>query len=178
LGWEIGVDQKIGDRHIIEVTGFRNLIDEAINSYAFPSPINLPGRTTTDGVELGVRGHWFENIVNYRVAWTWLHKSLADQPRNAATASLDWKATEKSLIGIGATHMASHSWGGDNDQIDAYTVARIYGSYQVAEKVKLHVRVENFLNEDYELYGGSTAWAQPLIKGAGTGVYAGVTIDW
>jgi outer membrane cobalamin receptor len=178
LGWEIGLDQKIGDRHIVEVTGFRNLIDAAIQSYAFPSPINLPGKTTTDGVELGVRGHWFENIVNYRVAWTWLHKSLDDQPRNAATASLDWKATEKSLIGIGATHMASHSWGEDNDLIDAYTVARIYGSYQVTENVKLHARVENVLNEDYELYGGSTRWLAPLVKGAGTGVYAGVTIDW
>jgi outer membrane cobalamin receptor len=175
-GWEIGIDQKIGDRHIIEVTGFRNLIDEAIDSYAFPSPMNVPGKTTTDGVEIGVRGHWLENIINYRVAWTWLHESLSDQPRNAATASLDWKATEKSLIGLGATHLASHSWGGD--PIDAYTVARIYGSYQVAEKVKFHARVENVLNEDYELYGGNSAFGAPLIKGAGAGVYAGVTIDW
>ena len=172
LGWEIGVDQKIGDRHVIEVTGFRNLIDEAIDSYAFPSPMNVPGKTTTDGVELGVRGHWFENIINYRVAWTWLHESLADQPRNAATASLDWKATEKSLIGIGATHLASHSWGGD--PIDAYTVARFYGSYQVTEKVKFHARVENAFDADYEL---SNFYGDP-IKGAGAGVYAGVTIDW
>ena len=171
-GWEIGIDQKIGDRHIIEVTGFRNLIDEAIDSYALPSPMNVPGKTTTDGVELGVRGHWFENIINYRVAWTWLHESLSDQPRNAATASLDWKATEKSLIGIGATHLASHSWGGD--PIDAYTVARFYGSYQLTEKVKLHARVENAFDADYEL----SNFSGDPIKGAGAGVYAGVTIDW
>jgi outer membrane receptor protein involved in Fe transport len=117
-----------------------------------------------------------EETVSYRAAWTWLHESLSDQPRNAATASLDWKATEKSLIGLGATHLASHSWGGD--PIVAYTVARFYGSYQVTEKVKFHARAENVLNEDYELYGGNSAFDAPLIKGAGTGVYAGVTIDW
>ena len=42
LGWEFGIDQKIGAHHSIEVTWFRNLIDEAIDSYAYPSPVNLP----------------------------------------------------------------------------------------------------------------------------------------
>ncbi len=119
-----------------------------------------------------MRGAGLDETISYRVAWTWLHESLADQPRNAATASLDWKATEKSLIGIGATHLASHSWGGD--PINAYTVTRFYGSYQVTEKVKLHARVENAFDADYEL---SNFYGDP-IKGAGAGVYAGVTIDW
>jgi iron complex outermembrane receptor protein len=179
MGWDVGMEQKIGSAHTIEAVCFFNKIEDAIDSYFNPSgdkktytAVNLPGTTRTNGTEFAVRGAAAEDAVSYRVAWTWLHDSIKDQPRNAATASLDWKATEKSLIGIGATNLASHSWGGD--PIDAYTVARFYGSYQVTEKVKLHARVENAFDANYELsnfYGD-------IIKGTGAGVYAGVTIDW
>jgi outer membrane cobalamin receptor len=169
-GWDIGITHKILG-HQLEATWFENHIQDQIQSFPTP-PVNLAGETRTQGAEFALRGAALEEAVSYRVAWTWLHESLSDQPRNAATASLDWKATEKSLIGIGATHLASHSWGGD--PIDAYTVARFYGSYQLTEKVKLNARVENAFDADYEL---SNFFGDP-IKGAGAGVYAGVTIDW
>ena len=169
-GWDIGITHKILG-HQLEATWFENHIQDQIQSFPTP-PVNLAGETRTQGAEFALRGAALEEAVSYRVAWTWLHESLSDQPRNAATASLDWKATEKSLIGIGATHLARHSWGGD--PIDAYTVARFYGSYQLTEKVKLNARVENAFDADYEL---SNFYGDP-IKGAGAGVYAGVTIDW
>jgi vitamin B12 transporter len=172
LGWEFGIDQKISDHHSIEVTWFRNLIDEAIDSYAYPSPVNLPGKTATDGIELGLRGGWLDNSLSYRVAWTWLHQSLSDQPRNAATAAFDWKPTDKALLGIGATYLSDHSWGGD--PLESYTLFRIHGSYQLSDKVKLHARVENLFDEGYELYSGYGS----TIEGAGTGFYAGLTFDW
>jgi outer membrane cobalamin receptor len=169
-GWDIGITHKILG-HQLEATWFENHIQDQIQSFPTP-PVNLVGQTRTQGAEFAVCGAGQDETISYRVAWTWLHESLKDQPRNAATASLDWKATEKSLIGIGATHLASHSWGGD--PIDAYTVARFYGSYQVTEKVKLHARVENAFDADYEL---SNFYGDP-IKGTGAGVYASVTIDW
>jgi outer membrane cobalamin receptor len=169
-GWDIGITHKILG-HQLEATWFENHIQDQIQSFPTP-PVNLAGETRTQGAEFALRGAALEEAVSYRVAWTWLHESLSDQPRNAATASLDWKATEKSLIGIGATHLARHSWGGD--PIGAYTVARFYGSYQLTEKVKLNARVENAFDADYEL---SNFYGDP-IKGAGAGVYAGVTIDW
>lgn len=179
IGWDIGVEQKIGGHHTLEATWFSNRIEDAIESYANPSgdhttytAVNLPGRTTTDGLELGLRGSCMDDTLSYRLAWTWLHESLADQPHHAVTASLDWKPTPKALVGIGATHLSDHSWGGD--PIDSYTVARVFASYQVTDRVKLHARVENVLNEDYQLssFGGTA------VEGAGTGLYAGITIDW
>jgi outer membrane cobalamin receptor len=169
-GWDIGITHKILG-HQLEATWFENHIQDQIQSFPTP-PVNLAGETRTQGAEFALRGAALEEAVSYRVAWTWLHESLSDQPRNAATASLDWKATEKSLIGIGATHLASHSWGGD--PIDAYTVARFYGSYQLTEKVKLNARVENAFDADYEL---SNFYGDP-IKGTGAGIYAGVSVDW
>ncbi len=172
LGWEAGVEQKIGSHHTAELTYFHNQITDHIQtSWSAPS-VNIPGKSDTDGTEFAVRGDWFDGVLSYRLAWTWLHQSLKDQPRNAATASLDWKPTPKILLGIGAAHLSDHSWGGD--ALDAYTVARIYGTYQITDKVKLLARVENLFNENYELF--STSYG--AIKGSGTGFYAGVTMDW
>jgi outer membrane cobalamin receptor len=174
-GWDIGITQKMLGLDL-EATWFENHIkNEIFSDYMNPS-VNIAGQTRTQGAEFAVRGAAVEETVSYRVAWTWLHESLDDQPRNAATASLDWKATEKSLIGIGATHLASHSWGGN--AINAYTIARFYGSYQVTEKVKLHARVENAFDADYELGNFGDAPFNDTIKGTGAGVYAGVTVDW
>jgi hypothetical protein len=44
--------------------------------------------------------------------------------------------------------------------------------------VKLHARVENVLNENYQLYGGISSYSSPPVQGAGTGLYAGITVDW
>ena len=178
VGWDLGIEQKIGERHVLEVTWFSNRIEDAIDSYFDPegdytyTAENLPGKTTTDGLELGLRGDWLDNALSYRLAWTYLHQSLSYQPRNAATAALDWKPVDKALIGIGATHLSGHSWGGD--PLESYTLFRIHGSYQVTDRVKLHARVENLFDEGYELYSGYGS----TIEGAGTGFYAGLTIDW
>ncbi len=171
IGWDFSVGQKIGTHHTAELTWFHNRITDQIQSFPTP-PVNVSGDTSTEGLEFGIHGSWLDDALNYRLAWTYLHESLSDQPRNAATASLDWKPTAKSLIGIGATHLSAHSWGGD--PLSAYTVARIYGSYQLTEKVRLIGRVENAFDANYQLasFFGTT------VQGSGTGVYAGITVDW
>ena len=172
LGWDLGIEQKIGAHHTLEATWFNNRISDQIVGYA--APRNVTGDSTTDGLELGLRGAWLNNTLSYRLAWTYLHASLqgAGLPRNAATASLDWKPTPKALLGIGATHLSDHSWTGS--PLDAYTIARIYGSYQLTDSVKIHARLENAFDANYQLFNG---WGA-VYQGAGTGLYAGVTVDW
>lgn len=178
IGWDVGVEQGIGDHHTLEVTWFSNHIKDAIESYYDPdgdfvySSTNLDGTTVTDGLEVGLRGDWLDRTLNYRVAWTYLHESLSGQPRNATTADLNWKATDKALVGTGFTALSSHSWGGD--PIDGYALFRLYGSYQITETVKLHARAENLLGANYQLasYNGS------VVEGSGAAVYAGLTVDW
>jgi vitamin B12 transporter len=171
IGWDFGIEQKIGNHHMAEATWFHNKITDQIQSFPTP-PVNVPGDSITDGFEVGLRGAWLENTLSYRIAWTYLHQNLGDQPRNAVTASLDWKPTPKALVGIGTTGLSDHSWGGA--PLGSYFLVRIHGSYQVTDTVKLFARIENALDEDYELsnFYGTT------IKGAGTGLYAGLTVDW
>lgn len=171
-GWDIGFSQEICGNHHIEFAYFRNKITDRIQTSFGSPPQNVSGDTRTEGVELGLRGSFLEGAIGYRAAWTHLSKSMSDQPRDAATASIDWKPTDKSLVGVGATHFSDHSWGGD--PIEGYTVARVYGSYQLTDNVKLHARLENAFDEEYEL----SSFYGTVAEGAGRGVYAGITFDW
>ncbi|MES2996663.1 MAG: TonB-dependent receptor [Verrucomicrobiota bacterium] len=171
VGWDVGIAQEFLENHAFELTWFHNDVDDRIQSFPAP-PVNVSGTTETNGLEAGVRGEWENPAVRYQIAWTWLHESFSDQPRNAITGVLDWRPVDKALVGIGATHLASRSWGGT--PVDAYTVARLFGSYELTDRVKLHARVENLLGENYEIsnFFGS------IQQGAGTGVYGGITVDW
>lgn len=172
LGWDLGIEQKIAPHHRIQVTVFQNTIEDRIDSFADPMPVNLTGESQTEGVECSMSGRFFHEDWRYRIAWTYLPKSLSDQPRHHINAGLDWQAREKLLLGIGVNSLSDHSWGGS--PIDSYFVARLHASYQVRESIRLHARWENFTNEDYllsDFFGDAT-------PAAGSAIYCGVTIDW
>ena len=107
------------------------------------------------------------------------HVDLGERQRLAiATHALDAAVVirgvelEPTLVGIGATALSDHSWGGN--PIDGYALVRIYGSYQLTDCVKLHGRVENLFNRNYEL----SNFSGTIVDGAGTGLFAGITVDW
>lgn len=166
IGWDIGVEQGIANDYRVSMTYFENSIENRVRSFPTP-PVNLPGETPTRGLEFAADGPLWENV-NMRLAWTWLGASLQDQPDNTATASLDWRPTEKLLLGCGASYVDERSYGGA--PLDSYLLLRIHGSYIVSENLTLHARIENLADEGYEL----SRFGVP-IRGAGFGAFAGLT---
>lgn len=169
IGWDIGVEQNLGGDHSVSVTYFENSIENRIRSNPTP-PVNLPGDTPTRGIEFAAKGDLSE-CVGYRVAWTWLGASLQDQPENTGSASLDWRPSEKLLLGCGAVYVDERSYGGA--PMASYMLLRIHGSYEVSENITIHARVENLADQDYEL-----SWFGNPIKGAGFGVFGGLTMTF
>lgn len=169
IGWDFGIEQSIGENHRLSATWFENSIEDRIRSFPTP-PVNLPGDTPTRGLELAVDGALSESLA-YRLSWTWLGASLQDQPDHTATASIDWRPSEKLLLGIGAAYVAERSYGGG--PLDDYLLLRLYGSFEFTENVSLHARIENLADEDYEL----SRFGNP-IKGAGLGVFGGLTVTF
>jgi vitamin B12 transporter len=169
IGWDAEIEQRVGENHMVSATWFENSIDSRIQSFPTP-PVNLPGETPTRGLEFALNGALGESV-SYRVAWTWLGASLQDQPDNTATASIDWRASENFLLGIGATYVDERSYGGG--PLDDYLLLRLYGSYEIRENLTLHARVENLRDDAYELSRFGTP-----IQGAGLGFFAGVTAEF
>lgn len=170
-GWDLGLAKSLGKNHEIEITWFENRIDDRIQTFPTP-PQNIPGATKTRGIEAGVRGSWLEGNLIHHIAWTWTDASLAGLPRNAVNASLDWKPDANTLIGIGAQHFSSRTWGGN--PLAGATVTRIHASRQLTENLRLLARVENLFGERYEL----SDFFGNVVEGGGTGYYLGLTASW
>ena len=109
IGWDLGLEKEWLPGHQIGVTFFQNNIEDRIQSFPTP-PVNLPGTTRAEGVEAGLNGAFCEGQWRYRLAWTMLEHSLADQPRNSGTASLDWRPDDRWLLGAGAFYLSERSW--------------------------------------------------------------------
>ena len=170
IGWDFGVEQRVGENHMVSATWFENSIANRIRSSPTP-PVNLPSDTPTCGLEFALNGALGEHL-SYRIAWTWLGASLDDQPKNTATSSIDWQPTEKLLLGFGASYVDERSYGGA--PLDDYLLLRLYGSYELRETVSLHARIENLADESYELSNFNSL----RIPGAGLGFFTGVTVEF
>lgn len=171
LGWDLGIEQQLGENHLLAITWFENSIEDRIQSFPTP-PVNLPGETPARGLETALAGSWCGGRYGYRLAWTWLDESLQDQPEHTATASLDWRPLEKLSFGVGVTYVDERSYGGE--PLDDYLLLRIHGSYRIHKHLTIHARIENLADQDYQLsnIGGT------VVEGAGLGAYAGITASF
>jgi len=174
IGWDIGVEQRYLENHMVSVSYFHNHLKNAIDrtpTFGVPAlpPVNLNGSSETNGVEIGFDGAFLEEILVYRLAWTYLDHSVNDQPKNFANASLEWNPVGKLTVGVGATYLDDRSYGGQT--INSSIIGRVYGRYQVNKTLTLHARIENVNDEEYEIFDSGFGTTQ----GPGLGVFAGLT---
>jgi vitamin B12 transporter len=176
IGWDIGLEKEWLKNHHVGVTWFSNAIEDQIfNSFAFPPvpPVNVGGTSHTEGLESALHGSFLDGEWSYRLAWTVLTMSLRDQPRHSGSASIDWRPTDKWLLGAGGFYLDKRGWGGQ--RVDDAFVARVYGEYQLTKQVRLTGRLENVFNShwEYSRFGFSGP-----VEAPGFGAFAGVKIDW
>lgn len=171
LGWDFGLEQTYLKDHQASLTWFSNDIENAIKNYPTP-PVNLPGTTPTRGIEAALNGSWDRGVIGYGLAWTWLDRSLKDQPKHVLNGHLDWKPLEDWTFGVGASYVDDRSWGGS--PLDDYFTVRTYAAWQATKNLRLHVRLENLTNENYDL----SSFYGTTVKGAGFGVFTGATLTF
>jgi len=174
LGWDIGVEQEYNKDHSVSLSYFHNHLENAIDrspTFGFPAlpPVNRIGNSETNGVEIGLDGAFLDGGIVYRVAWTYLHQSVNDQPDNFANATLEWSPLEKLSLGIGVTYLDERSYGGQ--KVNSSIIGRVYGRYQLNEAFALHARIENVNDEEYDLFNSGFGTTQ----GPGLGLFAGLT---
>ena len=178
LGADLGIERRLGRDAALSATVFHNSIRDRIR-YDFGGPpswlgqsVNTPGTTETQGVEVAARGAWLHDRVTGRLTWTYLDRSLREQPRHNANAAVEVKATGKLTLGSGVSWMGERSWGGS--PLAAYALVRFYGAYQFTENVRFTARIENALDRDYQL----SSFYGTTVQGAGAGLYGGVSVNW
>ena len=180
-GGDVGFDwQAWDDRAVVSVSYFQNDYDNLINGFvpvtgrAEPYSSENIGKARTQGAELGVKVRLVEGTL-FAASYTYLdardltaEARLLRRPRHAASIDLSHQLRAFTL-GLGATFAA------DAVDVDAvtyaniagedYVVARLYGAWQVTERLKLTARVENLFDEEYAVVNG--------FPSLGIGAFAG-----
>ncbi len=167
-GWEVGLDQDLGDSARVSVTYFDSELEgEIFTTFPPPNFIATPANRTTVSQQRGV-----EVSLNARLAAQWsldAAYSYLDaeengveevrRPQHIASAALTWTAPGDAAS---ATMVVRHN-GATRDvaftdpsfvpvrvNLDDYTLVNVNARVRLADGISAFARVDNLLNERYE----------------------------
>lgn len=160
-GWDVGVDQEIaGGKVVLSATCFkntyRNLIEwQTLNFVTYEGMKVNRARASTDGVEFASLVQ-LSGGVSTRLSYTYMdaenqesHVRLTRRPRHTVDGEVRWQAAKVWLLGVGVHGVAGRESSPGVD-MENYTTARFFTSYEVVSGLVLKLRVENAFDEQYE----------------------------
>ncbi len=176
-GWDAGADWYLANkRGTVSATWFNTDYTDLIASTPnFRSVENIQ-RARTRGAEVSMQTT-LPGAVDLRLSYTYLEAEnltakarLLRRPRQGGNIDL-WRDLGGGVSAGAGVAFAAHRRDVDAKtfrQIDAedFTVARVYGAWQVNARLALKARVENLLNERYEEVNGYPALGFGAFVGA------------
>jgi vitamin B12 transporter len=167
-GWEVGIDQDIGDAARVSVTYFDSELEgEIFTTFPPPNFIATPANRTTESQQRGV-----EVALNARfgpqwsldAAYSYLDaeengREEVRRPEHIASAALTWEAPGDAAS---ASLVVRHNGESLDDAftdpsfvpvrvtLDDYTLVNFNARARLADGINAFARVENLLGEDYE----------------------------
>jgi vitamin B12 transporter len=167
-GWEVGLDQQIGDNASLAVTYFDSELEgEIFTTFPAPNFIATPANRTTVSEQRGI-----EVSLNARLADQWSFDAAYSyldaeengieevrRPEHIASAALTWTAPDDA---VSATLVVRHN-GATPDvaftdpsfvpvrvTLEDYTLVNFNARVKLTDTISGFARVENLLDEEYE----------------------------
>lgn len=167
-GWEVGLDQQLGDNASVAVTYFDSELDGEIFT-TFPSPnfIATPANRTTEsqqrGVEVALTARLAEQF-SLDAAYSYLDAEEngveeVRRPSHIASAALTWEAPNEAASATlvvrynGETPdvaFTDPSFVPVRVRLDDYTLVNFNARVKLSDSLDAFARVENLLGETYE----------------------------
>lgn len=169
ISYDIGVEQRLADNLIADVTFFQIDIENLI-AYSGPGYNQVPGVTTSRGVETSVA--WTANAwLNLAGSYTYTDSTTATGarniriPRHAIGLSTVIQPAERWTLSASGK-IALDTVDSGNFELDDYFLLNAKLAYKATEATEVYVRVENAFDVDYQTVRG---YATP-----GFSAYAGL----
>lgn len=187
ISFEIGLERQVSDALNLQLTLFRQDLENEINGFIF-DPVtflataeNIPGTSERNGVELAARWALSERV-GLNTSYTYIDSTSENiqevrRPRHSGSIDVDWGfMDERGRFSLTATYGGTRNdtffppWPNPPELVTLsnHWLLDLTGQYRVADGVKVFVRANNLLGTDYEqVYGYSTP---------GRAAYAGVQV--
>jgi len=178
-GWDCGLEQRFGERLVVDGTYFRNDFVDLIQLNPATWELENVGRAMSSGVEVTGRyrlNPW--NVIAGNYTYTFTRDLTAGDPLMSGQPLLR-RPPHKASLGIHRDLYANRGklyldllYVGPRDDIDyppwpapaarpvlrEYCLLKLAGSYDLGERSQLFMRFDNVLNQDYEeVFGYNTA---------------------
>ena len=167
-GWEVGLDQQLGDRASVAVTWFDSELEgEIFTTFPPPNFIATPANRTTEsrqrGVEVSLSAR-IDGAWSLDAAYSYLDAEEngveeVRRPNHIASAALTWEvpgdAASATLVVRynGATPdvaFTDPTFRPVRVTLDDYTLVNFNARVKLSEQLSAFARVENLLGEEYE----------------------------
>jgi vitamin B12 transporter len=189
--YDVGIDRQLGDSLSIQLSAFRQDLEDEINGYycgnPWPAPctaINMDGSSERSGAELGARWNATDRI---GISGTYTYTDSKDgdnaaelrRPRHAGSVQADLSFLEsRGRIALAADYGGTRQdvffppWPNPSEivNLENYWLLDLTAQYQLNDTVKLFARGTNLLDTEYEqVYGYRTP---------GRAGYAGIQVNF
>jgi vitamin B12 transporter len=167
-GWEVGIDQQLGDNASVAVTYFDSELDgEIFTTFPPPNFIATPANRTTEsqqrGVEVSLNARLAEQF-SLDAAYSYLDAEEngveeVRRPKHIASAALTWEAPgDKASATLVVRYngqtpdvaFTDPSFVPVRVTLDDYTLVNFNARVKLTESLDAFARVENLLGEEYE----------------------------
>lgn len=182
--FELGFRQALGERSEVSVTHFQtevdNLVDGRFNLATFtvfPTVIDAEIRgtevefrtRTRDGLEIYTNYTWLDTEIKRGLYGFGANRPGDRLPRRPVHSLSGGLVLSGDRWSLGAEVTGAYSrLDAGNVPLEDYTVARLFGNLEINDRVELHGRVENALDEEFETVTG--------FRAPGTAGYLGFRI--
>ncbi len=179
--WDAGIEQHLfKNKMVLGATYFSNSYENLIDFDWALGYINV-NEAYSKGAEFTLRTEFYKNLF-FKASYTLTdaknketEECLLRRPKHKLTASLNYRFAQKgnahlSLVYVGEREdQAWINWVATRVAMSPYVLLNLSASYNIIDNIQIFVRLDNILNETYEMIKG---YATP-----GLSVYAGVEIS-
>ncbi len=165
-GWDIGVEQYFLEGQILlSATYFKNDYTNLIQFDSLQGYTNL-GDAESKGIELFTQFHSRSGLI-LNVSYTRAEardldadNPLLRRPKDKFSASILYPFLRKGNIRLSLIHIGERedldfsTWPADPITLDDYTLLNSVISYDINRQIQVSLRMDNILNEKYELIKG------------------------
>jgi vitamin B12 transporter len=181
-GWDAGIEQSLLEgRLMLETIYFHNRFKNLI-SFDFLSGYMNIAEASTRGFELRLQARPVETLdvnaayINTDAEDMATGEKLLRRPEHKFTVRMAWRPTSRADVNLGLIHVGRREDLFYQDStstrvvLDDYTLVNATASYQVFDTLRLFLRLDNLLGQEYEVVKG---YATP-----GFSAFAGVKLDF
>ncbi|WP_073975076.1 TonB-dependent receptor plug domain-containing protein [Erythrobacter donghaensis] len=167
-GWEVGLDQQLGDNASVALTYFDSTLEgEIFTTFPPPNFIATPANRTTEsrqrGVEVSLNARLGQQF-SLDAAYSYLDAEEngveeVRRPKHIASAALTWEAPDEAASATLVVRyndetpdvaFTDPSFVPVRVQLDDYTLVNFNARVKLTDQLSAFARVENLLGEEYE----------------------------